>query len=141
MAEQLVDTGGHFSGGLVGKGDGEDGVGSYAFFLDEPGDAAGNYASFAGACAGEDEQGTFSGFDCGSLFGIQIVSERVQGSVRREGSLYQCIGLGCGQPMLCEDEEAGIMIKMINLYILIIWGKVGAWLRCPQPARSRILQL
>jgi hypothetical protein len=55
---------------------------------------AGDDAGFAGACAGQDEQGSFSGLDGGSLFGIQVVSERVQGGVRREGSCIQCTGLG-----------------------------------------------
>jgi len=86
MAEQFVHAGSHFSGRLVGKGDGEDGVGGHTFLLNEPGNAGGDDASFSGACASKDEQGAFRGLDCGSLFGIQVVSERVQGDVRREGS-------------------------------------------------------
>ena len=45
VAEKSVDAFAHFLGGLVGEGDGEDGVGGDAFFADEPGDAAGDDAS------------------------------------------------------------------------------------------------
>ena len=34
---------------------------------------------FAGAGTGEDEQGAFGGFNGGTLFGIQIVDERLHG--------------------------------------------------------------
>jgi hypothetical protein len=57
VTEQLVDALAHFAGGFIGEGDGEDGVGSDVFLLDEPGDAMGDDASFTGAGAGEDEQG------------------------------------------------------------------------------------
>jgi len=107
VAEQLIDARGHFTGGFVGKGDGEDGVGGDIFFLDEPCDAGCDDAGLAGACAGQNEQGPFSGLDGGSLFGIQVVSERVQGGVRREGSCIQCTGFGCGEPMLWEGEDSG----------------------------------
>ena len=87
VAEQPVDALGHLAGGLVGEGDGEDGVGGDAFFADEPGDAAGDDAGFARAGAGEDEQGAFGGLDGGALFGIQIVDERLHDDAsRREGS-------------------------------------------------------
>ena len=79
MAEKAVDALAHFVGGLVGEGDGEDGVGGDALFLDEPGDAAGDDAGLSGAGAGEDEQGAFGGFNGGALFGIQIVDERLHG--------------------------------------------------------------
>ena len=82
VAEQAVDALGHLAGGLVGEGDGEDGVGGDAFFADEPGDAAGDDARFAGAGAGQDEQRAFSGLDGGALFGIQIVDERLHGAVQ-----------------------------------------------------------
>jgi len=84
VAEELVDALGHFAGGLVGKGDGEDGVGGYAFFLDEPGDAAGDDAGFAGAGAGEDEERPIGGFHGGTLFRIEFFEERVHGVSRRE---------------------------------------------------------
>ena len=87
MAEQLIDALGHLAGGLVGEGDGEDGVGRDAFLADEPGDAVGDDAGFARSGAGKDEQRTFGGFDRGALFGIQIVEELLQGvESRREGS-------------------------------------------------------
>ena len=78
MTEQLVDALGHFAGGLVGEGDGEDGVGRDVFLLDKPGDAMRDDAGFAGAGAGEDEQGAFGGLDSGALFGIEIGEKRVQ---------------------------------------------------------------
>ena len=78
MTENSVDALSHFGGGFVGEGNGENGVGSDAFFLNKPGDAAGNDAGFAGAGAGQDEQGAFSGLDGGALFGIQFVDKRLQ---------------------------------------------------------------
>ena len=78
VADEAVDALGHFRGGLVGEGDGEDGVGGNAFFADQPGDAAGDDAGFAGAGAGQDEQRAVGGFDGGALFGIQIGEERRQ---------------------------------------------------------------
>ncbi len=79
VAEQALDALGHLAGGLVGEGDGEDGVGSDALFLDEPGDAAGDDAGLAGAGSGEDQQRALGGFDGGALFGIQFVDERLHG--------------------------------------------------------------
>jgi hypothetical protein len=62
----------HLLGGLVGEGDGQDGVGRDAFLGDEPGDAAGDDAGLARAGSGQNEQGAFSGLDGGALFRIQI---------------------------------------------------------------------
>ena len=73
-----IDALGHFAGGLVGEGDGEDGVGRDVFLLDEPGDAVGDDAGFARSGAGEDEQRAFGGFNGGALFGIEMVEERMQ---------------------------------------------------------------
>jgi hypothetical protein len=78
VAEQLIDTFGHFGGGFVGEGDGEDGIGRDVFLLDEPGDAMGDDASFAGSGACEDEQGAFGSFNGGALFGIEMVEKGVQ---------------------------------------------------------------
>ena len=86
VTEQLVDAFGHFAGGLVGEGDGEDGVGRDVFLLDEPGDAMGDDAGFAGSGAGEDEQGAFGGLDSGTLFGIEMGEERMQ-SVESGGKI------------------------------------------------------
>ncbi len=86
MTEQLVDALAHFAGGLVGEGDGEDGVGRDVFLLDQPGDAMGDDAGFAGAGAGEDEQGALGSLDSGALFGIEMVEERVQSERPGTGS-------------------------------------------------------
>jgi hypothetical protein len=56
FADEGEDTVAHFTGGLVGEGDGED-VGGGDATGDEVGDAAGDGAGFAGAGAGEDEEG------------------------------------------------------------------------------------
>jgi len=79
VVEEAVDAFSHFLGGFVGEGDSEDGVRGDAFFANEPGDAAGDDAGLSGAGTGEDEQGTFGGFNGGTLFGIQIVDERLHG--------------------------------------------------------------
>ena len=79
VAQQPVDALGHLAGGLVGEGDGQNRVGRDAFFLDQPGDAAGDDAGLARAGAGQDEQRALGGFDGGALFGIQIGEERLQG--------------------------------------------------------------
>ena len=78
MAEQSIDAFGHFGGGLVGEGDGEDGVGRDVFLLDEPGNAMGDDAGFARAGAGEDEQWALRGLDGGALFGIEMGEKRMQ---------------------------------------------------------------
>ena len=74
----MIDAFGHFGGGFVGEGDGEDGVGRDVFLLDEPGDAMSDDAGFAGVGACEDKQGAFGGLDSGTLFGIEMVEKRVQ---------------------------------------------------------------
>src|SRR5581483_8729296 len=61
-ADQLADTLLHLARGLVGESDGEDVVWSDAF-LDEARDAGSDDAGFAGAGAGEDQDGAFGGFD------------------------------------------------------------------------------
>ena len=93
-SEQPVNALAHLAGGLVGEGDGQNGVGRDAFFADEPGDAAGDDAGFARAGSGQDEQGAFSGLDGGALFGIQIVDERLQDGVQagRVLCLVYCLG-------------------------------------------------
>ena len=78
VTEQLIDAFGHFGGGFIGEGDGEDGIGRDVFLLDEPGDAMGDNAGFAGAGSCEDEQGALGGFDSGALFGIEIGEKGVQ---------------------------------------------------------------
>ncbi len=73
VAEEFVDALGHLVGGLVGEGDGEDGVGRDAALLDEIGDAVGDDAGLAGAGAGEDEHRAVDGFDGFALLRIQFV--------------------------------------------------------------------
>ena len=85
--QQPVDALGHLAGGLVGEGDGQDGVGRDAFLADQPGDAAGDDAGLARAGSGEDQQRAFGGLDGGALFGIQVGELRRQdGKSRREES-------------------------------------------------------
>ncbi len=86
VAEQAVDALAHLCGGFIGEGDGQNGIGCDALFADEPGDAAGDDAGFAGAGAGQNEQGAFGGLNGGALFGVQAFGERLQGGIRREGS-------------------------------------------------------
>ena len=69
-ADQVDDAFAHLVGGFVGEGDGEDVPGSDALG-DEVGDAAGDDAGFAGAGAGEDEQGAVDVVDGGALLGVQ----------------------------------------------------------------------
>src|ERR1700691_5481772 len=63
VADELVDALGYFGGGLVGEGDGEDGVRGGAALIDEVRDAVGDDAGLAGSGAGEDEDGAVDGFD------------------------------------------------------------------------------
>ena len=72
--EEVGDAGAHFLGGFVGEGDGEDGFGGSAVG-DEVGHAESDGAGFAGAGAGEDEDGAFGGFGGTTLFGIELVQE------------------------------------------------------------------
>ena len=80
VTEELIDALGHFAGGFVGEGDGEDGVGRDVLLADEPGDAVGDDAGLARSGAGEDEQRAFGGLDRGALFGIEMGEERMQGA-------------------------------------------------------------
>ncbi len=72
VAEDLVDALGHLVGGLVGEGDGEDGVRGHAALLDEIGDAVRDDAGLAGACAGEQQHGAIDGLDAFALLRIHI---------------------------------------------------------------------
>ena len=85
VADQALDALGHLGGGLVGEGDGQDGIGRDALFLDQPGDAAGDDAGLAGAGAGEDQQGALRGLHGGALFGIQFGDERLRQERRPAG--------------------------------------------------------
>jgi hypothetical protein len=81
VTEDSIDALAHFGCGFVGKGDSQNGVWGNALFLDEPGDAACNHASFARTGAGEDQQRAFGSFDSSALFGIQIGEERLHGVI------------------------------------------------------------
>ena len=70
--EEIGDAGAHFLGGFVGESDGEDGFGGSAVG-DEIGHAERDGASFAGAGAGEDQDGAFGGFGGTTLFWIELV--------------------------------------------------------------------
>ena len=56
-ADQRLDTFTHFGGSLVGEGDGENLAGGRAVGCEQVGDAVGEHAGLAGACARDDEQG------------------------------------------------------------------------------------
>ncbi len=87
VAEQPVDALAHLAGGLVGEGDGQDGVRRDALLADQPGDAAGDDAGLARAGSGENQQGAFGGLDGGALFGIQVGRRAAaRGQSGREGS-------------------------------------------------------
>ena len=75
----------HLRGGLVGEGDGQDGVRGHALLLDQPGDAAGDHPCLARARAREDEQGALRSLDGGALFWIQFGDERLRHERRPAG--------------------------------------------------------
>ena len=56
-ANQCLDTFTHFGSSLVGEGDGENLAGGRAVGCEQVGDAVGEHAGLAGACARDDEQG------------------------------------------------------------------------------------
>ena len=62
-ANQLVHALDHLAGGLVGEGDGEDGLRHHAQVLDQMGDAVGDDARLAAARAGQDQHRAVGGFD------------------------------------------------------------------------------
>ena len=72
FAQAVVEAGGHFSGGFVGEGEGEDVFGRDGGFVHEVADAFGEDARFAGAGSGQDQDGAYGRTD-GFLLG------RVQG--------------------------------------------------------------
>ena len=75
VAEDFFDALGHLLGGLVGEGDGEDGVGRDAALLNEIGDAVGDDAGLAGAGAGEEEHGAIDGEDALALLRVHVGEE------------------------------------------------------------------
>ena len=79
VAQQLVNPLPHLTGGLVRKGNGQNRIGRYAFLLNEPSYAAGDDAGFAGPRPGQNQERPLSSLNRGSLFGIQVGEERLQG--------------------------------------------------------------
>jgi hypothetical protein len=76
-------------GGLVGEGDGQDGVRRDAFFADQPGNAAGDDAGLARSGPGQNQQRAFGGLDGGALFGIQVGELRLQGATVQAGRVLR----------------------------------------------------
>ena len=112
----------HFLAGLVGKGDGQDGVGGNAFFADQPGNAAGNHAGLAGTGSGKNQQGTFRGLDGGALFGIQFGNELLQSVVRGKSPpssvpFRAMAGSGSGLADGMRETEIDNLYKIDNLSI------------------------
>ena len=83
MAEDFVDALGHFGGGFVGEGDGEDGVGGDAALFDEIGDAVGDDAGLAGAGTGEQEDGTVDSLNAFALLRVHVVEKAGHGGHSR----------------------------------------------------------
>ena len=114
VAEQPIHALGHFAGGFVGEGDGQNRVGRDILFLDEPGDAVCDHARLARSGAGQDQQRAVGGFDCGALFGIEMVEERMQGvasggkvpesSLSFGLRLYRHIGVAALRAKIVSDE-------------------------------------
>ena len=70
VLEQAVDPLRHLRRRLVGKGDGQDGVGRNISYLDEIGDAVGDDPGLAGARPGQNQQWAIHGFDGGTLLRV-----------------------------------------------------------------------
>src|SRR5262249_52564580 len=69
---QLADPFAHFARGFVGEGDGED-VSWRNTFGDQPGDAAGDDARFAGARAGQDQDRALQRFHRETLLRVERI--------------------------------------------------------------------
>ena len=67
-----IDPFEHLIGSLVGEGDGEDGGGVDVAMADQPGDAVGDDAGFAGAGTGENEQRPAFVCHCFALLGVEV---------------------------------------------------------------------
>jgi len=78
VVEQAIDSGAHLCCRLVGKGDGENGVGGDALFADKPCNAAGDDARLSGASTGQNKQRALGSLDRGALFGIEVGDKRRQ---------------------------------------------------------------
>ena len=72
VAENFVDSLGHLLCGLVGEGDGEDGVRGHASFLDEVCDAVRDNASLSGPCACKQKDGAIDRLDAFLLLRIHV---------------------------------------------------------------------
>jgi len=74
LQQKRLDAFAHLVGGLIGKGDGQNGIAGYAL-IDQVGDAVGDDASFAGSGASQDKYGTFGCEDSFTLLRIQIIKK------------------------------------------------------------------
>ena len=72
VAEDFLDTLGHFFGGLVGEGDGENVVRGDAALLDEVRDAVRDDARLARTGTGEQEHGAIDGEDAFALLRVHV---------------------------------------------------------------------
>ena len=90
VGEEGVHAFEHFAGGFVGEGEEEDVGGGDAVF-EEVGDAVGEGAGFAAACACDDEGGTGRGLHGGELLGVEFRSV-----VDPDGGRMAVKGVGAG---------------------------------------------
>ena len=78
MREQLLHALGHFGRGLVGKGDGKNGVRRDAALLDQVGDAMSDDARFARSGAGQNQHRPIHGLNTLALLRIQFFKKMLQ---------------------------------------------------------------
>ena len=72
-AEDGGDAAAHLLRGLVGEGDGEDLAGRGAAGEEDVGESCGQHAGFAGAGAGQHQEGAVDRLDGFALFGVEAV--------------------------------------------------------------------
>ena len=108
-AEQLLDALGHLGGGLVGEGDGEDGIRRDALRLNEIGDAVGDDAGLARAGAGQDEQRAVRGLDGGALLRIHLFEQGIHGLASRWGLLFPSVS----PPAMLIEVRKALCISLV----------------------------
>ena len=87
-------AGTHFASGFIGESDGEYGERGNFVSGDNVRDAMSDDARFAAAGAGEDQEGSFGGGDCFTLWGIEA-GEKIHLNSIFAGGVPACAPLHC----------------------------------------------
>ena len=141
VAQQPVHALAHLRGCLVGKGHGQNRVRRNILLLDQPGNAAGDYARLARSGPGQDQQGALGSLYGRALFGIQVGKE-LQMKVQAGKLLFQCIvGIRCAvlAPRYPESimTTSNLSLRRVAVYCGSADGTIPHFAPKPRPWARR----